>query len=73
MRDLLNHLNDTGIESRPFWMPMNRLKMFNKYLYISETDESSILYENCISIPSSSGIELDDVKYVTKTIKNFYK
>ncbi|MBT7624020.1 MAG: LegC family aminotransferase [Flavobacteriaceae bacterium] len=72
MSKLLNYLNSNGIQSRPFWTPMNRLPMYSKLNYISEYDYSNQLYEQCISIPSSSNLKQSDQEMVVSAIKNFY-
>ena len=73
MRKLLKYLNDNGCQSRPFWTPMNRLPMYRKLTYISEFDYSNKIFEQCISIPSSSNLSIDEQNKVISTIKNFYK
>tara|TARA_R110000737_G_scaffold352064_1_gene396480 strand:+ start:30908 stop:32041 length:1134 start_codon:yes stop_codon:yes gene_type:complete len=73
MRELLTFLNENGVQSRPFWMPMNQLEMFKEDIYVSNSDISSSIYESCISIPSSAGITEDEMKEVVKQIKAFYK
>jgi dTDP-4-amino-4,6-dideoxygalactose transaminase len=72
MRGLLDFLNANGIQSRPFWMPMNQLEMFKDDIYVSEKDNSSSIYESCISIPSSAGITQEQMNEVGKKIKEFY-
>ena len=72
MRELLAYLNDNGVQSRPFWMPMNQLEMFKEDIYITESDVSSTVYNNSISIPSSAGITQEQLETVVKTIKEFY-
>ena len=73
MRPLLKHLNENGVQARPFWMPMNQLQMFHNDLYISNTDVSNQVYESCISIPSSIGVTEEQLHTVVKTIQQFYK
>ncbi|SFT63064.1 aminotransferase, LLPSF_NHT_00031 family [Lishizhenia tianjinensis] len=73
MRELLAYLNENGVQSRPFWMPMNQLEMFKKEIYVSSEDVSSNIYNTSISIPSSAGITLEQQKTVVSTIKEFYK
>ena len=73
MRALLEYLNANDVQSRPFWMPMNQLEMFKDSIYISTDDQSAKIYENCISIPSSASITMNQLSIVVKTIKNFYK
>ncbi len=72
MRELLLYLNDNGIQSRPFWKPMNQLVMFENDIYVQKNDNSSKLYESCISIPSSSGLKDIEMKKVVSVIKKFY-
>jgi aminotransferase in exopolysaccharide biosynthesis len=73
MRELLTYLNDNGIQSRPFWMPMNRLDMFKDKLYIQNNDKSAEIYNTCISIPSSAGITREEQDQVIAAIQEFYK
>ena len=73
MRALLNHLNSHKIQSRPFWTPMNNLPMYKNLKYISEKDISNQIFSECISIPSSSNLTLEDQNTVITEIKKFYK
>ena len=73
MKMLLKHLNNKGIESRPFWVPMNQLPMYKNLKYISEENNSKLLFEECISIPSSSNLSKFDQEKVIFEIKNFFK
>ncbi|RFC54781.1 LegC family aminotransferase [Brumimicrobium aurantiacum] len=73
MRELLDYLNKNGVQSRPFWMPMNQLAMFKDDIYVSENDVSASVYENSISIPSSAGITKEQLLTVVETIKDFYE
>jgi len=72
MRELLEYLNQNGVQSRPFWMPMNQLEMFKEDIYITEHDVSASVYANSISIPSSAGITQEQLETVVKVIKEFY-
>jgi len=73
MRELLNHLNSNEIQSRPFWTPMNKLPMYKDLTYINEQDISNTIFSECISIPSSSNLTIEDQHKVISEIKNFYK
>ena len=73
MRALLNHLNSKEIQSRPFWTPMNNLPMYKDLKYISHKDISNIIFKDCISIPSSSNLTVEDQYKVISEIKHFYK
>jgi len=73
MRELLNHLNNNKIQSRPFWTPMNNLPMYKDLTYITKKDISNKIFKECISIPSSSNLAIEDQHKVISEIKNFYK
>jgi len=73
MRELLNHLNTNNIQSRPFWTPMNNLPMYKDLTYITKKDISNKIFKECISIPSSSNLTIEDQHKVISKIKNFYK
>jgi aminotransferase in exopolysaccharide biosynthesis len=72
MRSLLQHLNDNKIISRPFWMPMNQLEMFKNDTYFSHENHSANIYENCLSIPSSSNLTDEQLETVVGAIKEIY-
>ena len=72
MRELLTCLNKQSIQSRPFWVPMNQLPMFSHDIYVSRDDFSSLIYQQSISIPCSTGITDDQLEKVTESITRFY-
>ena len=72
MRELLAYLNSNGVQSRPFWMPMNQLEMFKDDIYIHSNDSSSAVYQHSISIPSSAGITKEELQTVVAKIRDFY-
>lgn len=72
MRQLLAYLNDNGIQSRPFWMPMNQLDMFQDDIFVSNNNQSEHIYQSAISIPSSAGITQADMEEVVNRIKAFF-
>ena len=73
MRALINYLNSKEIQSRPFWTPMNNLPMYKDLMYINENDISNKIFKECISIPSSSNLTIEDQHKVISEIKKFYK
>jgi len=73
MRELLNHLNSNEIQSRPFWTPMNNLPMYKDLTYITKKDISNKIFKECISVPSSSNLTIEDQYKVISEIKKFYK
>lgn len=72
MRSLLRYLNENGVQSRPFWMPMNQLPMFKNDIYISENDVSDTVYKTAISIPSSTNLTAEQLELVAGTIRKFF-
>lgn len=72
MRELLAFLNNKDIQTRPFWKPMSQLPMYQQFTYFSHTNESSSLYEEAISLPSSSDISEQQLEQVVHAIAEFY-
>ena len=73
MRKLLDYLNSNGIQSRPFWTPMNRLPMYSELEYVTKSDITGQIFSECISVPSSSNLTEGQQEVVINTIKKFYK
>jgi len=73
MRELLAYLNANGVQSRPFWTPMNQLPMYKHFRYVHNDDHSTSLHRTAISIPSSSGLTEEQLAEVVATIREFYK
>lgn len=71
MLRLLNFLNSNGVQSRPFWTPMNRLPMYSQFEYVNEKDVSGNIFNECISIPCSSNLTEQQQDKVIKSIKSF--
>lgn len=66
---ILKHLNDNGMQSRPFWVPMNQLRMFKHDLYIRQEDHAGQVYASCLSIPCSTNITDDEAAQVVAGIR----
>jgi perosamine synthetase len=71
--ELLSHLNSQGIQSRPFWMPMNMLPMYSNAIFITESNVSASVYGTCLSIPSSTNITDSQLERVSNAIIAFFK
>lgn len=71
-RELLKILNDNKMQSRPFWVPMNQLRMFKDNLYFHKNDRSDFVYRHCLSIPCSTNITDGQLEAVSKTIREIY-
>ncbi len=71
-RAVLKILNDHKMQSRPFWVPMNQLRMFSNDLYYNKTDRSDFVYKHCLSIPCSTNIKDEELKAVADKIKEIF-
>jgi perosamine synthetase len=71
-RNALKVLNDQKMQSRPFWVPMNQLRMFKKDIYYHFNDRSDYVYQRCLSIPCSTYIKDEELASVVATIKSIY-
>ncbi len=72
-RDFIKILNDRKLQSRPFWVPMNQLRMFTEEIYYHQNDRSDYVYKHCLSIPCSTNISNEDMATVVAAIKDVYR
>ena len=68
---MIRHLNDHGIECRPFWVPMNELQMYQHVPYVTHQHVAQEVYRHCISIPSSTNLTDEQVTKVIDVIRSF--
>lgn len=66
---LLKELNERKLQSRPFWVPMNQLRMFEKDIYVTINDQSNQIYQQCLSIPCSTNITQEELDKVVEAIR----
>jgi perosamine synthetase len=71
-REILKVLNDQKLQSRPFWVPMNQLRMFKDSLYYQNNDRSDFIYKHCLSIPCSTNITEEEMGRVVYHIKSIF-
>ena len=71
-KELLKILNDNQMQSRPFWVPMNQLRMFKNDVYYTKDDRSDFIYQSCLSIPCSTNIKDIELASVVEKIKSVY-
>jgi perosamine synthetase len=71
-KEILKALNDSKMQSRPFWVPMNQLVMFKDDVYVNTNDASDYVYKNCLSIPCSTNITNEDLQNVVDKIKSVF-
>jgi perosamine synthetase len=70
--ELRRHLLASGLEARPFWVPMNQLPAFGSSLYFHSRDRSNEIYRNCLSLPCSTSIGAAEMSAVIDSVKEFY-
>lgn len=71
-KEVLKVLNDNKMQSRPFWVPMNQLRMFKDNIYYHHNDKSNFVYQHCLSIPCSTYITNEDMKAVSDKIRSVF-
>jgi perosamine synthetase len=71
-KELLKVLNDNKMQSRPFWVPMNKLRMFKDDIYYQKADRSDFIYQRCLSIPCSTYIKDEEIMAVAEKIRSVY-
>ncbi len=69
---LLKALNEKNFQSRPFWVPMNQLPMFENEIYVTELNNSDKVYKESLSIPCSTNINNNELEQVVNIIKNYF-
>jgi perosamine synthetase len=72
-KEVLKILNDNQMQSRPFWVPMNKLRMFKDDVYYTKDDKSDYIYQRCLSIPCSTNITDVELASVVEKIKSIYQ
>lgn len=70
-RPMIDHLLKNGVQCRPFWVPMHQLKMFKDCTFVSENQISQQVYQNCISIPSSTNLTDAQIEEVVEVVRLF--
>jgi dTDP-4-amino-4,6-dideoxygalactose transaminase len=70
-KELVEYLNQHGIQSRRLWVPMNRLPMYSTSEYLTTNNVAQSLYDTCSSLPCSTGIEQIEVERVVDLVVGF--
>jgi perosamine synthetase len=70
--EVLKVLNDQKMQSRPFWQPMNMLRMFANDMYYTRHNNCDFVYQRALSIPCSTYITDAELQQVADTIKACY-
>ena len=69
-KELMSYLNLKGIGTRVMYPPLNTQKAYNLKGYFPVTE---MIGEKGLWLPSSSKLTNDQINYITKNIKSFYK
>lgn len=69
---LFQHLKNSGVQSRPLWQPMHMLAIHSKHLFVTKNNISTILYNDCLSIPCSTDLKIKDQSIVIKKVVEFF-
>lgn len=72
-KEALKALNDAQMQSRPFWVPMNQLRMFANDVFVTESNKSDHIYQRCLSIPCSTYITDAELGAVAARIRSVYQ
>jgi len=67
-RKLIEYLGENAIQSRPFWMPAHRQKLY-KGCEAYRIEVADRLYEQGVSLPSSVGISDEEMAKVVKVVE----
>jgi len=71
-KQVLKILNDNKMQSRPFWVPMNKLPMFTADIFYTHNNISDKVYQKCLSIPCSTNITDAELRAVAAKIKEVF-
>ncbi len=69
---VLKILNENKMQSRPFWVPMNQLRMFKDNIFYNKDNHSDHVYHCCLSIPCSTNITDEQIRAVSNKIKEVF-
>lgn len=70
--EVINHLSDNNIESRPVWKPLHIQPLFHGCDYFSEAyDNSRHLFENGICLPSDTKMSVEQINRVIGLFRGF--
>lgn len=68
--ELMRHLNQNNIDSRPFFYPLSSLPMFEK---VHKNEVAYDLSSRGINLPANFEITQDEINFVSEKIKSFIK
>jgi perosamine synthetase len=73
LKDLMEYLDNNGIQTRGFFCPLHRQPCFSYLGYVEDDfPVSNRLYATGLCLPVHCGLTEDDILYICDTIKRFY-
>ena len=67
----LKYLNQKGIETRPVFYPIHKMKIYRTHKK-NDMNNTEYISKNGISLPSYPQLEKKEILYVCKKIKDFF-
>jgi perosamine synthetase len=52
---------------------MNQLRMFKNDIYVSKSDQSNQIYQECLSIPCSTNITQQELEQVAEAVREIVR
>ncbi|WP_448530275.1 LegC family aminotransferase [Raineya sp.] len=65
---LTQKFKENAIQTRKLWCPLSRLPMHQKAMYVQENDISWKVYEKSLSLPSSVGLQMQDLEKIASVL-----
>ncbi len=72
VKEICTALKEKDIEARTFWKPVHLQKPY-KHAQRSNMPVSERIWEEILTLPSSTGITDEELAYVVTTLKNILK
>ena len=70
---LINDLNQMGIESRPTFSSLSKMPPYKSYKKSLDLDNSNLLSRNGISLPSSTMLNKIQLKFIIQSFSKILK
>lgn len=71
--DIIKHLSNHNIESRPVWKPLQLQPLYKRYKFFPHTKDFSVsedIFQKGVCLPSGTGMNKDDQQRVVNCITN---
>ena len=71
-KELIKHLLNKGIDSRPFFTPYSKTPRFSKYTINSTYEVSEVISDECVSLPTYYNLKNYQIDKVCNEVMNFF-